>query len=593
VIQILQYPTQVKLDFQFRVYHFRVFNFENNQKHLILDLTLSSTIFEQCKVSRKVARLIPIGCILLYPDYLRYKSMTCRFFSLLQIIGCCFILQLTLQTCSCNRIIILAGFSKVATIQIQGFLKHSFSQLSEKEFCTIADDVTLKHKDIWDQLPLSIIKNKPISPDIILNIENCTTYGKDIILVSEHYSLLNSTQLKILKEVFQGGVTFKIIFYYREWLSRLTSLYFDELISLETNLFPFSKYTSYHHQELVPELTAIDSSSSSKKIIKHEENNSIRKYNLILVLSAYQSEFGSNALSIYSYDSLLLSGKLILSHFYCEVLNVFCSRFKLHSSHSDSLNTTQSNSTSISLSLNDNETSMSQQDAQRNNVHIQNIISNSLTIPIPSTISSHHNNTTTTPHHHHAHHQQHSYHMLFISPLNMILLEFIFRLHNFIRMRGETICLLNFERIQQLIVYYQQHSEGVFVHYEQPSNTTTTVNALVGKNAVRNSKKKGTSAATTSSSSSAAPIYSFLIPVKLFNPFSLEKISETYDSLLRKQFSKNMIAFESKFTETVRKSVKIIEIDDELFLSNSTWIKYLSKEYERLVKIGWICKSKE
>ena len=273
------------------------------------------------------------------------------------------------------------------------------------------------------------------------------------------------------------------------------------------------------------------------------------------MIQTYQIVFEDIRIQMHSYDTVLLQGKLLIGHFYCELLGIFCGKF-----HTLSSIKKQNDTVALAESIN----------TWRN---ITSILENSFAMPIQPRSSS--SSSSSTSHHGHSNHHnipshtQYHYHMLLISPLHMIILEFVMRFHTFIHMKGYEICEFSSEKLNKLALYYHQHADGLFVQYH------------------RNSTSDSSRSTTTASAQSTS--YSFLIPVKLFNTFGLRKIAEEYDNGIRKLFSKNLKSYEKQSIDAIRGNVKIVEIDEELFMKNSTWRKFQSSEFDRLLQHQQLC----
>eukprot|EP01040_Poterioochromonas_malhamensis_P012346 gene12346-13498_t len=214
------------------------------------------------------------------------------------------------------------GPHKTATTSIQHNLHNIRDDLMKKGICwpnfTNKREflVSRAHKSL-NELALDLIEKNEVTPSILHATQKCFHQNSSVVLSAERFSVLKHSQITMLKDVILSVVAsdveieFKVIIFYREWLSRLYSFFGQcsrtpPFVNNSTRLSYMSSFSRYLYH-----------------FLDYGENNT--ELNTLALANRYKSVFGKESLVIVDYDGMKASNKSVISLFLCEIMKIDCS----------------------------------------------------------------------------------------------------------------------------------------------------------------------------------------------------------------------------------------------------------------------------
>eukprot|EP01040_Poterioochromonas_malhamensis_P012345 gene12345-13497_t len=214
------------------------------------------------------------------------------------------------------------GPHKTATTSIQHNLHNIRDDLMKKGICwpnfTNKREflVSRAHKSL-NELALDLIEKNEVTPSILHATQKCFHQNSSVVLSAERFSVLKHSQITMLKDVILSVVAsdveieFKVIIFYREWLSRLYSFFGQcsrtpPFVNNSTKLRYMSSFSRYLYH-----------------FFDYGKNNT--ELNTLALANRYKSVFGKDSLVIVDYDGMKASNKSVTSLFLCDIMKIDCS----------------------------------------------------------------------------------------------------------------------------------------------------------------------------------------------------------------------------------------------------------------------------
>eukprot|EP01040_Poterioochromonas_malhamensis_P009967 gene9967-10831_t len=228
----------------------------------------------------------------------------------------------TFETKTKLKVYLHIGPHKTATTSIQHYLYHIRDDLMKKGICWPSFTnkrewlVPIPHKS-KNELALDLIEKNEVTPSVLHATQKCFHQNSSVILSGEKFCVLNHPQITLLKDailsVVPSGmeIEFKVIMFYREWLSRFYS-FFGEIartprfVNNSTRLSYMSSFSRYLHHFF-------------------DYGEDITELNTLALANRYKSVFGKESLVIVDYDGMKASGKSVISLFLCDIMKIDCS----------------------------------------------------------------------------------------------------------------------------------------------------------------------------------------------------------------------------------------------------------------------------
>eukprot|EP01040_Poterioochromonas_malhamensis_P015606 gene15606-17494_t len=235
----------------------------------------------------------------------------------------------THQTKTKLKVYLHIGPHKTATSSIQHSIHHIRDDLMKKGICWPSFTnkrewlVPIPHKAV-NELALDLAERSEVTPSILHATQKCFHQNLSVILSGEQFCVLNHSQITLLKDailsVVPSGmeIEFKVIMFYREWLSRFYS-FFGEIartprfVNNSTRLSYMSSFSRYLHHFF-------------------DYGEDITELNTLELANRYKSVFGKESLVIVDYDGMKASGKSVISLFLCDIMKIDCSHVKIEKS---------------------------------------------------------------------------------------------------------------------------------------------------------------------------------------------------------------------------------------------------------------------
>eukprot|EP01040_Poterioochromonas_malhamensis_P009968 gene9968-10832_t len=221
------------------------------------------------------------------------------------------------------------GPHKTATTSIQHYLYHIRDELMKKGICW----PSFTNKREWlapqphkavNELAFDLAERSEVTPSILHATQKCFHRNLSVILSAEQFCVLTHPQITLLKDailsVAPSGIEieFKVIMFYREWLSRFYS-FFGEIartprfVNNSTRLSYMSSFSRYLHHFF-------------------DYGEDITELNTLALTNRYKSVFGKESLVIVDYDGMKASSKSVISLFLCDIIKIDCSNVKIEKS---------------------------------------------------------------------------------------------------------------------------------------------------------------------------------------------------------------------------------------------------------------------
>eukprot|EP01040_Poterioochromonas_malhamensis_P013867 gene13867-15297_t len=227
----------------------------------------------------------------------------------------------THQTKTQLKVYLHIGPHKTATTSIQHYLYHIRDDLMKKGICW----PSFTNKREWlapqphkavNELAFDLAERSEVTPSILHATQKCFHRNLSVILSGEKFCALNHSQITILKNAILSVVPsdieieFKVIMFYREWLSRLYSLFGQgartpPFVNNSTKLSYMSSFSRYLYH-----------------FFDDGENTEL---NTLELANRYKSVFGKDNLVIVDYDGMKASNKSVTSLFLCDIMKIDCS----------------------------------------------------------------------------------------------------------------------------------------------------------------------------------------------------------------------------------------------------------------------------